>query len=262
MNSLLTFKGDKDIATFNNYMTTTKNVYHSIYTSFGSKQNEIFVPSNSSNLPTKHSNASFQMIPSFMRILPDEAQGLIIVIDDFHNEESYLQNENILINLSNQFPFLDIIIIDIYLTKELLYSIIQIITTFANSIHIQPNNYKLCNFIRFRQPNSTEQELEIWIPEFTQNILNSLHDGKYSHSYYQWFGYSYYTSDYMYCYKTYNITYMFYANTIYDILRNSLVTTLLNQYNIIDVQYYVDMRDKRLRVIWEQFQTNSLIFVL
>ena len=44
----------------------------------------------------------------------------------------------------------------------------------------------------------TEQALEIWIPDFIQRILDTLHDGKYNHSYYQWFGYSFYTYDYMY----------------------------------------------------------------
>jgi len=202
------------------------------------------------------------MIPSFMRILPDNTQGLIIVIDDLHDEESLLQNTNILTDLSKQYTCLDIIIIDIFLSKSRLYSITQIITDFANSIHIQPNNYKLCNFIRFRQPNLTELALEIWIPDFTQRILDSLHDGKYNHSYYQWFGYSYYTSDYMYCYKTYNVACSFYTNIIYNILQKSLVTSILNQYNIHDVQYYVNTRHKRFRAIWEQFQSNSITFVL
>ena len=262
MNSILTFKCDKTIASFKEYMASSNDIYHSIYTSFGSKQNEIFINASSSNLPRRPSNAPFQMIPSFMRLLPDNTQGLVIVIDDLHDEESLLQNKSILTELSKQsHTWLDIIIIDTYLTKDILYSITQIITEFANSIHIQPNNYKLCNFIRFRQPNSTEHALEMWIPDFTQRILDSLYDGKYNHSYYQWFGYSYYTSDYMYCYKTYNIACTFYTNTIYNILQNALVTSLLNQYNIDDVQYYVNMRDKRLRSIWEQFQKNSITFV-
>ena len=93
-------------------------------------------------------------------------------------------------------------------------------------------------------------------------MLDTLYDGKYNKSYYQWFGYSYYTYDYMYCYKTYKIAYMFYATTIYNILNKSLITTCLNEYNMINVHYYLNGQDKHLRPIWEQFKTNSITFVL
>jgi hypothetical protein len=262
MNSILTFKGKGGIESFNNFIPTISTTYQSIYTSFGSKQNEVYVSSNSSSLPERVTNASYQMVPSFMRNITDDARGLVIVIDDFHDNDSLLQNENILTDLSTQFTWLDFIIVDAYLTKNVLYSILQSITNFANSTHILPNDFKISNFIRFRQPNSTEQALEIWIPDFIQRILDTLHDGKYNHSYYQWFGYSFYTYDYMYCYKTYKIAYMFYTTTIYDILHKSLITTRLNEYNIIDVQYYVNERDKRLLHVWGQFKANSITFVL
>ena len=262
MNSILTFKGKMGVDSFNNFIPTISTTYQSIYTSFGSKQNEVFVSSYSSTLPERVTNASYQMVPSFMRNITDDARGLVIVIDDFHDNDSLLQNENILTDISKQFTWLDFIIVDAYLTKDLLHSILQSITNFANSTHILPNDFKIANFIRFRQPNSTEQAFEIWIPDFIQRVLDTLHDGKYNHSYYQWFGYSFYTYDYMYSYKTYKIAYMFYTTTIYNILHKSLITTRLNEYNMIDVQYYVNERDKRLRDVWGQFKANSITFVL
>lgn len=262
MNSILTFKGRDGVDSFNNYISTVSNTYQSIYTSLGSKQNEIYVYANSSTLPERVTNASHQMVPSFMRNITDDTHGLIIVIDDFHDDYSLLQNENLLTELSTQFTWLDFIMVDAYLTKDILYSIIQSITNFANSTHILPNNYIIANFIRFRHPNATEQTLEMWIPDFIQRILDTLYNGKYNQSYYQWFGYSYYTYDYMYCYKTYKIAYMFYATTIYNILRESLITKCLNEYNMIYVQYYINIRDKRLRHIWDQFKANSITFVL
>lgn len=262
MNSILTFKGRDGVDSFNNFIPTISTNYQSIYTSFGSKQNEVYVSSDSSTLPERVTNASYQMVPSFMRNITDDTRGLVIVIDDFHNDVSHLQNKNILTDLSTQFTWLDFIMVDAYLTKDVLYSILQSITNFANSTHILPNDFKIANFIRFRHPNETEQTLEIWIPDFIQRVLDTLHDGKYNHSYYQWFGYSFYTYDYMYSYKTYKIAYMFYTTTIYDILHKSLITTRLNEYNMIDVQYYVNERDKRLRDVWGQFKANSITFVL
>lgn len=262
MNSILTFKGRGGVDSFNNYISTVSNTYQSIYTSLGSKQNEICVYTNSSTLPERVTNASHQMVPSFMRNITDGTRGLVIVIDDFHNHDSQAQNENLLTDLSTQFTWLDFIMVDAYLTKDILYSIIQSITNFANSTHILPNNYIIANFIRFRHPNATEQTLEMWIPDFIQPILDTLYNGKYNQSYYQWFGYSYYTYDYMYCYKTYKIAYMFYATTIYNILRESLITKCLNEYNMIYVQYYINIRDKRLHHIWDQFKANSITFVL
>lgn len=262
MNSILTFKGGGGVDAFNDFIPTISTIYQSIYTSLGSKQNEVYVSSNSSTLPERVTNASHQMVPSFMRNITDGTRGLVIVIDDFHNHDSQAQNENILTDLSRQFTWLDFIMVDANLTKDILYSIIQSITNFANSTHILPNNFKIANFIRFRHPNETEQTLEIWIPDFIHRILDTFYDGKYNQSYYQWFGYSYYTYDYMYCYKTYKNAYAFYATTIYDILHKSLFSTCLNDYNMIDVQYYVNLRDKRLRHIWDQFKANSITFVL
>ena len=262
MNSILTFKGGDGVDSFTGFIPTISNTYQSIYTSLGSKQNEVYVSSNPSTLPERVTNASYQMVPSFMRNITDNNRGLIIVIDDFHNDDSQLQNENILTDLSTQFTWLDFIMVDAYLTKDALYSIIQSITNFANLTHILPNDFKISNFIRFRHPNETEQTLEIWIPDFIQRVLDTLHDGKYNQSYYQWYGYSYYTYDYIYCYKLYKIAYAFYANAIYDILHKSLISTCLNEYNMIDVQYYINRKDKRLHSIWDQFKANSIPLVL
>jgi len=126
---------------------------------------------------------------------------------------------------------------------------------------ISPTQCVFSNFVRFRQPNPTEMSTELWFQTTIQRTLDTIHGGKYSHCYYQWCGYSYYTYDYMYCYKTYNIPYMFYVNTIYDILHNSVRPSRLSELNEYQVQYYADGKNQRLCSVWNQFRKQTITFV-
>ena len=239
------------------HLSALPDKYQYVYASIGSKQNEPWVHYSTTPPCKIQTNAPFQMIPSFMRILPDDHKGIIIVIDDLHNDDSRHTNESILRDLSLQCPCIDVILVDVYLTKEALTSILRVITEFSHKLDVSPENLKISNFVRFRQPNPSEQMLETWIPKTIQCLLDELCDGKYNICFYQWCGYAFATADYLYCYKTYNSGYMFYASTVHDILRKSIGTSPLSEYNKSDVS----CSDMRSRMVWKQFQEHSISIV-
>ncbi len=227
-----------------------------VYTSFGSKINNDFVTTSFPVNNTFYNNALYQMIPQFLRILSIEIPILIIIIDDFHDEE--LRNKNIknIEKISEQYQNIDIIIINELTTSQQVNRIFHIILDHLVKYYILTTKCLFSNFIRFRQPNNYEIIYETEIPKSIQRTLDEFSSGKYDKCFYQWYGYPYYTYNYMYCYKTYNIAYMMHSNTIHKLLRNILKNNQLCEYNSIIVNDSITTNI--VQKIWVKFTENSV----
>ena len=238
------------------YIESLPIVYKYVYTSFGSKLNENLVNTSFPVHNTFYSNALYQMIPQFVRLLSIKIPILLIIIDDFIDED--IRNKNIknIKHISEQYQNIDIIIINELITSPQVNPIINIILDHAVKCDILPTHCLFSNFIRFRQPNNCEIVYEREIPECIQRTLDEFASGIYEKSFYQWYGYSYYTYNYMYCYKTYNIAYLMHNNTIYKLLHETLQNNQLCDYNRFIVNNSITTN--RIKTKWVLFTENSV----
>lgn len=232
-----------------------EEIYHYAYLSFGSKLNEQTVQHS---IRPHSSNASYQMIPQFLRIEPENQRILIIVVDTFSEVESSNLNVAFLESMSKKYPHLDIILLDYPISQSGVRSLIDAFIATVSKLRIPHTNTMIGNFIRFKHPNIYEDALECELPNAIQRALNS---SEYSQCFYQWYGYAYHTYDNMFCYKTYYHGYLAYMNTIQTLLRDTLGNTKLDECTQYNVQSYVDRRDKRIQSIWDQFIKSSVNIV-
>jgi hypothetical protein len=241
---------------FQEYIKSLSVNYKYVYTSFGSKINDDFVNTSFPVNNTFYNNSLYQMVPQFLRLLSIEIPILIIIIDDFHDDE--LRNKNIknIEKLSEQYQNIDIIIINGLITPQQVKPIIHSILDHMVKYDILPTQCVFSNFIRFRQPNNYEIIYESEIPKSIQITLDEFSSGKYDKCFYQWYGYAYYTYNYMYCYKTYNISYMLHSNTIHKLLHNTLKNNKLCEFNSFIMNDSITTNIGRK--IWTNFTENSV----
>ena len=191
------------------FETYTLSDYECIYVSLGSKYNEQFIEYQYTMSQTirKRSNAEWQMLPGFVRC----KKTLAICIDRFENENAKCENCNILEHTESE--NVTIIICDLDGTVQLFESIITFIIQQLSIYEIHQNNVMFANYIRFINPNHTENYLE---ENLSSSIYKIMEKTIYRDSLYEWFGYQP---------NLYNIIYRYNERIIYCIL-SSVITIL------------------------------------
>lgn len=241
---------------FQEHICSLTKKYKYVYTSFGSKLNEPHVSVSYPRHITFRCNALYQMVPEFLRILSIEYPILVIIIDDFNDKEHRIMNMEYLEKITDQFPNIDLVILDEHITISSVIPILNIILNYMVGLDITSTQCIFSNFIRFRQPNKPEMYIEQELPGIIQKTLDEFSSGIYDRCFYQWYGYSYFTYNYMYCYKTYNIGYMMYINNITKILMDTLKNNTLSKYN----KYMIDSveTNNKQKKIWAEFTRYSI----
>jgi hypothetical protein len=160
----------------------TLSDYECIYVSLGSKYNEQFVEYKyiMSQTIRKRSNAEWQMLPGFVRC----KKTLAICIDRFENENAKSNNYSILEDTVSE--NITMIICDLDGTIQLFESIIGIIVQQLSIYKIHQKNVIIVNYIRFINPNHTENYLE---ETLSSSIYKIIEKTIYDSSLYEWFGY-------------------------------------------------------------------------
>ena len=228
-----------------------------VYISFGSKFNEHNVDFTYQKR-NKYSNALNQMIPNFIYPCSYEKDTLLIVIDDFHDNESLLKNQHMLEHMTMDLPYAKIFLVDYLINIQ---NIDLLMTTLMNYISpkISPHLFMLCNFIRFKSPNDLDSQLETQLPIKIHNFLKNYQNGQYSNKFYQWYGYSYYTYHYVYNYESYRHSYMLHIRPIFHMLEKVL-KDCLDDFNVDLVDLYIQ-KYKQNADRWEQFKQHSICIV-
>lgn len=154
------------------------------YMSIGSKLNETVVHFKNEN---KTSNASYQMIPQYLRNPHTEKIKIVIIFDVFSNKGSMKLNKTLL--LENETSLTKIFMINYNINSEN----IRLFGLFISSCielysFLNEKTFMICNFIKFMNiPNQLEKESEKLVEEKIIQILNKT---KFENSYYVWFGYN------------------------------------------------------------------------
>lgn len=158
--------------------------YKYVYVSIGGKLNEYeFAMPYSDKMINMRSNAHLQLCPSFL--CDRKTTVLMICIDKFEKENDEKINREVCKGFLQR--NMDIIFYNLTITFD---NIGEFITYFINVLdycRIQPENFIICNYIRFlNSPNMEEMLLEGGLSE---KIYKLMHHSKYRGSLYQWFGY-------------------------------------------------------------------------
>jgi hypothetical protein len=198
--------------------------YDMVYVSFGGKYNESHL---SFNYPEKISNlkyvtnASYQMIPQFLRDRDVEYKILSVTIDHFDNTDILQKNKQIIYNvISRDENQIDAIIFDHLCAYEDIANIVDFMTSQMVARDMNEKRYMICNYIKYHHPNLLEHEFEENVPKTIQRVLNNPTFHRYSTCFYNWFGNSVYTYNIIYNYKKY-VLYSYYGN-VFPILDRNL----------------------------------------
>ena len=237
----------------NKFLLPINSKYDYVYISIGSKINENYVtfsyPYQNNTIAT---NAEYQIIPSFIRLQPDTNNILSIIVDDFHDETFYNWNISHMQNILKCHKNIKIVIFNQNITLKNITPIIKNLNDiFKNTIC--PTHFLLCNFICFKSSNITELNFENELPNKIQKAM----DFNYKECFYQWYGYSFYTYNYVYHYNSYHLQNMMNIRYITNILNKCLKSEQLNIYNIESIEYKSNKINDRK---WVLFQDKSLCF--
>jgi hypothetical protein len=205
------------------FETLALSDYECIYVSLGSKYNEQFVEYQYIMNKTirKRSNAEWQMLPGFVRC----KKTLAICIDRFENENIKRRNYNILEDIVSE--NVTMIICDLDGTIQLFESIIHIIIQQFAIYKIHHNMVIIVNYIRFINPNHTENYLE---QHLSSSIYKILSKTVYSSSLYEWFGYQPNLYNIIYRYNEQFISCI--LSTVISILQKKIKNDSLSTSNI------------------------------
>ena len=208
----------------------TPTRYYSVYVSFGSKFNQptqqFYYPPE---IQTKQypSNATFQMIPMFMRepsVGTNAAKkpSLVVVIDTFQESE-WTANHQLLAQVwSEARAPLHIVMFNHSLTQKSLKAIVKGLANYCALGEIPPERCMFCNFIRFSSPNKIECEVECWVPTTIQKILDRPAYLRYNSCFYQWYGPSVFLYNLIYNYKKYDLFWMMHSRQLLITFLHSL----------------------------------------
>ena len=237
----------------NKYLLPINSKYDYVYISIGSKINENYVtfsyPYQNDTIAT---NAEYQMIPNFIRLQPDTNKILSIIVDDFHDQKFYNWNISHMQNILKCHKNIKIVIFNQNITLQNITPLIKNLNDIFKN-NICPTRFLLCNFIRFKSSNQNDFNFEIELPKKIQKAM----DLNYKECFYQWYGYSFYTYNYVYHYNTYHLQNMIDMRYIANILNKYLHKEQLNIYNIETIEYKLNNTNDRK---WVSFQNKSLCF--
>lgn len=205
--------------------------YKTVYVSIGSKFNK------------PNTNAIEQMTPSFLQSNPNN-NTLIIIIDDFTNVNSYQTNINYINTLDSTFSNFTYYLINQLCNPKFLLYFLNIILPYVNKNNISHNNFMIVNYVCFiNQPNPSEKNSEINIPNTIQTYLNNYENQSYNSCFYQWFGYNKVFYNYIYNFKIIYFPHILpnYMKMIQDIIINAnrysdeIISIVLQNPSIIKV---------------------------
>jgi hypothetical protein len=177
-----------DLIDMSNLLDTLKDrQYDFIYLSIGGKMNEPCVTFQKPKKYVLSSNSQYQLIPEFLKERHDDLKALILVIDNFNNDESYETNKRYLSIYEN----FDCIMVNKFFDLPYIKEFIRILLQFDSHINIDSTNFMITNYIRYmNNPNEAEAKLEFGIPDTIQECLNTFVDIRYRKCLFQWFGYN------------------------------------------------------------------------
>jgi hypothetical protein len=238
----------------------SKQTVDTFYLSMGGKLNELNVELAYPNKISISSNALYQMYPQYLRIHDPDKIGLIIAIDLFPSDESQRQTANALERVNRMYnQNMDIIVLDQCINASFINGLMQTIIPLLSEHGIENTKCIFANYIRFRNPNSTEFQFEEIVPRATQSALDTECGGVYSRCLYQWYGYTYYQYHYIYCYKQYHLLRMMHAGALLRLLKESLDTAQLTSDNRHLISFHVEQPNhQKKRQMWEGFCNNTL----
>ena len=249
---------DENVNTFQSFIEIhwTTNKYAHLYVSFGSKWNgpeQVFETSDPSKNTITRTNASYQMVPQYLRetipmtSLIDEpkqdrsnSKNLVIVVDVFSNADLLEENRRQLRNLAEHYPELDIIVLDCKLVKKTLKIVVECLLEKAVMYGMLGEQVMFCNYIRFSRPNALESKIEDLVPKNIQILLDQLVGGRYQTRFYQWYGPIFYMYNWVYNYKSYNLLMMRQYIYLLKICKHTLGDMQLSTDNLFLVEMQLD----------------------
>lgn len=208
--------------------------YEMVYISYGSKYNDNHVTFSQQASIKYATNASYQMVPNFIRSRESIQHVLVICIDDFSNEDLLAKNRQIVRGvLSNQENNVDIILFDNRGNNslEFLCALTEYFIHMVDYHNIDPKKCMFCNYIRHRSPNQDEWALEQLIPKKIHELFEKF--DRYSDCFYNWFGYSMFTYNFIYNYNRY--MYLINWRETFRLFSQTLVDVPLSYMNIMKV---------------------------
>ncbi len=249
METIVTFRDLEKLVDF-----IQPNTYDYVYISLGSKMNEshtTFSYPLKNNIIT--SNAEYQMIPGFVRLQPETNKILSLVIDDFHNTTLHKWNIKHMENTLRYHKNIQLVLFDHMITLSNITHVIQTLNTLFKNVC--PTRLLLCNYICFKSSNVNELNFENELPNKIQKTMSV----RFKESFYQWFGYSFYTYHHIYHYNSYYLQKLMCFAYISSLLNKILKKNQLDIYNIESVEYELQQVKKNDRK-WSNFQDNIICF--
>jgi hypothetical protein len=268
------------------------STYDFVYVSIGGKINEREVQFNKPNVLSEYrfpSNATFQMVPSFIRYPNTKnTTALVVVIDDFSDPELQNTNQTFIQNIQKKFPHITAVLHNINLTAETIDAFAKSLVQWIISLNISPQKCMIANYIRFRGGISVlNSQIEFKLPRVIQQCLDAYKvlaqddtnatdkDGSgkpiplfgsvvkpkqvapYSSVLYQWFGYQYFTYNIVFSYKEYN-THMLQHLTVINLLTEFCDMTQLVSGNVSNMFMYEKAREPRALELLLKFLSHSV----
>lgn len=195
-----------------------KNDIEFFYLSIGSKLNENYVNLKNNK---KHSNASYQMIPQFLRNPDESAKLKIIIIFDSFNKSDFAKNRDVL--MKNSTFLTKIFVVNMELRNENFHLFETFILNVINLFDFLDNkHFMICNFVKhMNEPNYQEKESENLVENKIPILLKNT---KFENNYYVWFGYN---------------------NKLYNFVFNKKdFSNLMNHYpNVKKLESYIETND-------------------
>ena len=210
-----------DNNTYTNVIGTIFNngkKYNKIYMSVGSKYNKTDVMFYSKNMPLaqmRSTNASYQMIPEFLRHSLLDTNILIIVVDIFNQGANFDYNKELLLSTSTK--NMDILMINMDCCDTKFVNMCTLILSNIKIQNISPSSFMICNFIKhMNSPNENEYNAELTVVRSMLKVLNTYDFKWYLDCFYQWYGYKYYIFNFIYKHSISNYD-LYFAKTVTDL---------------------------------------------
>lgn len=193
MESKLDILDNLECNSFHDYLQLLSNTgikWNKVYMSFGSKWNDLTVPSKTFDNSTWYSNSLDQMVPSFIRYQTESNYTLVIIIDEFKDQRNFNLNKKLIIQNIEDSNNVYVCIINKYCSsKETIIDLTNKLVKFSTRHNIQNDNFMICNFVKYlNRPNLYELSISSII---SSSINDGIKNTIYKNCLYEWFGYKY-----------------------------------------------------------------------
>jgi hypothetical protein len=239
----------------------SEKTYHYVYVSLGSKINEANVSfSYPSSGIVLNSNAEFQMIPMFIREQPETNNILCIIIDDFHDKNLAETNNIFLETIRQRHQNISTLVFNERVSLTGLKDYLTVLLNILMEHKICATRFMFTNFICFKHPNPMQLTFESKLPEVIHRSFDSFCGGYYKNCYYQWFNYAYYTYNYIYCYRDYNIQRLMSIQHLHMLMKTCIKNDTLDSTNCEIITNYTKNLNNSSKKKWEAFLNHCINF--